>query len=255
MTFPVGTGCREILQSGVIIIKKHVSSIGFWRFLLCGAVCAALIAGCASRGGGGSTTLLQRDVRFTKIAVVPFRAIGSGDPAVRIVQCPLSGATFRTCPFPGHPEKKLEEQFVGGLDPAGRYVLIPPREVSGVYRRVSADSLGKPPLEILQKVGEELGADGVITGYLFCYRERKGFDYSAEKPASVTFCVHLIRTRDGVAVWKGVFDKTQHTLMENILDVIPFIRGGWKWMTAEELSQEGMRQILKGFPDVKGADR
>lgn len=255
MTFPVEAGCQKILQSGVIIIEKLISSFGRFRFFLCGAVCVALIAGCASRGGGGSTTLLERDVRFNKIAVVPFQAIASSDPAARIVQCPISGTTFRACAFPGNPEKKLEEQFVSGLKPAEGYIVIPPQEVSGVYRRASAGSLGETPLEVLKKVGRQLGADGIIAGYLFCYRERKGFDYSAEKPASVTFCVHLIRTRDGVSVWKGVFDKTQHSLMENILDIIPFIRGGWKWMTAEELSQEGVREILKSFPDVKGAEK
>ncbi|MBW2674468.1 MAG: hypothetical protein JRD89_13830 [Deltaproteobacteria bacterium] len=236
----------------MIIIEKLISSFGRFRFLICGAVCVALIAGCVSHRAGGSTTLLQRGVHFKKIAVVPFQAVGSNDPAVRIVRCPISGTTFSACGFSGNPEKKLEEQFVGGLKSSGEYTVIPPQEVRGVYRRVSADSLGETPLEILKKVGEELGADGIVAGYLFCYRERKGFDYSAERPASVTFCVHLIRTRDGVSVWKGVFDKTQRSLMENILDVLPFIRGGWKWMTAEELSREGMREILKGFPDVKG---
>jgi len=255
MTFPVESGCREILQSGVIIIKKLISSLGRFRFLLCGAVCVALLAGCVSHKAGGATTLLQRDVHFKKIAVAPFQAFGSGDPAVRIVRCPISGTAFSACGFLGNPEKKIEEQFVSGLNPSGGYTVIPPQEVGGVYRRVSAASLGEAPLEILKKVGKEIGADGIIAGHLFCYRERKGFDYSAEKPASVTFCVHLIRVSDGVSVWKGVFDKTQSSLMENILELLPFIRGGGKWMTAEELSREGMREILKGFPDVKGTDK
>ena len=242
---------KKILPSEVIRIKTLFSSSSCFRFLLCGAVCAALLAGCVSHGGG-ATTLLQRDVHFKKIAIAPFQAIDTGDHAVRIVRCPLSGTTFRACKFSGNPEKKIEEQFVKGLRPSEGYTITPPREVRGVYQRVSASSLEDSPLAILQKVGREIGADGIITGYLFCYRERKGFDYSAEKPASVTFCVHLIRVRDGVSVWKGVFDKTQSSLLENILDILPFMRGGGKWMTAEELSREGIRELLKGFPDVKG---
>ncbi|MDD5722374.1 MAG: hypothetical protein PHY29_01395 [Syntrophales bacterium] len=255
MTFPVESGYREILQSGVISIKKLFSFFLFFRFLLCGVVCVALLAGCVSNKGGGATALLQRDITFKRIAVTPFQAVASGDPAVQIARCPVSGTTFRACGFSGNPEKKLEEQFLSGLNPSGGYTVIPPQEVLGVYRRVSTNSLGETPLDILKKVGKEIGADGIIAGHLFCYRERKGFDYSAEKPASVAFCVHLIRTQDGVSVWKGVFDKTQSSLMENILDILPFIRGGGKWMTAEELSRDGMREILKDFPDMRGTDK
>jgi len=238
----------------VIGIKKFFSSFGLVRVFLCGAVCAALIAGC-SLHKGGTTTLLQRDIRFEKVAVAPFQAVLPGDPADQVVRCPISGATFRACPFSGNPEERIETFFVEGLTPAERYTVIPPREVCGVYRRVSADSPGASRLEILQRVGKEVGADGIIAGHLFCFRERKGFDYSAEKPASVAFCIHLIRVEDGVSVWKGVFDKTQSSLMENILDILPFLRGGGKWMTADELSQEGIREILQGFPDVRGPDR
>lgn len=112
--------------------------------------------------------------------------------------------------------------------------------------------MGKSPTEILTEVGREIGADGIVAGYLFYYVERKGFDYSAEKPASVAFCVHLIDVKSGVSVWKGVFDKTQSSLMENIFDILPFIKGGGKWLTAEELSREGIKEILKGFPNLKG---
>ncbi|TFG93295.1 MAG: hypothetical protein E4H15_01645 [Syntrophobacterales bacterium] len=236
----------------MIIIKKLLSSFSFFLFLLCGAVCVALLAGCVFHEAGGTTTLLQRDAHFKNIAVAPFQGLGSDDPDVKIIRCPISGTTFGACGFSGNPEKKVEEQFVGGLNPAGGYALIPPQEVRDVYRRVAAGSPGEPPLEILKKVGKQVGADGIIAGHLFCYRERKGFGYSAERPASVTFCIHLVRVSDGVSVWKGVFDKTQSSLMENILDILPFIRGGGKWMTAEELSWEGVREILKGFPNMKG---
>ncbi|MBN2396798.1 MAG: hypothetical protein JXI32_00320 [Deltaproteobacteria bacterium] len=238
----------------MIRIKNSSSYSDMFRVLLCGAVCAALLAGCAPHRGG-TTTLLQRGVRFEKIAVIPFQAVVPGDPAARVVLCPISGATFRACPFSGNPQEGIEQFFVEGLTPVEGCTVIPPQEVRGVYRRVSVGSPGAPPLEILQTVGKEIGADGIVAGHLFCFRERKGFDYSAERPASVAFCIHLIRVEDGVTVWKGVFDKTQSSLLENILDILPFIRGGGKWMTAEELSREGVRKILKDFPDMKESAR
>jgi len=248
-----GSGCRRILTSGVIIIKKYLSPFGIFRFLMCGAVSVVLLAGCVSPQAGGAHISRQRDVSgVTKIAVAPFRAIASGDPAIKFDRCPVCGTTFRACRCAENPEKKIEEMFLKELKPAGRYTVIPPQQVDGVYKRVSTESPGESPLKTLTKVGKKIGADGIIAGYLFYYRERKGFGYSVEKPASVAFCVHLVRVEDGVSVWKGVFDKTQSSLMENILDIFPFIRGGGKWMTAEELSREGIRQILKDFPDFKG---
>ena len=219
MTFPVESGCCKILQSGVIRIKTVISSFSFFRVFPAVALCGVLLAGCASHTPGGAITLLDKNVHFKRIAIAPFQAIGAEDSANRIVRCPLSGATFRACVFSGNPEETIEDYFFNGLNPSGAYILIPPREMRGIVRRVTAGSLGASPVDILKKVGEEAGADGIIAGHLFCYRERKGFDYSVEAPASVTFCIHLIRVEDGVSVWKGVFDKTQSSLFENILDI------------------------------------
>ena len=251
MKFPVETGCRKTLQNGVIRIKKRIYFFGLVLVFLGGTVCAALFTGCVPRKGG-TATLLQRDIRFERIAVVPLQTVVPGDPAGSVVRCPLSGATFRSCVPEGNPEKKLGEYLTDGLKFSEGCVVIPPEEVRGVYQRISTGSMDISPLEVLQKVGGEVGADGVVAGYLFCYRERKGLDYAAEKPASVAFCIHLVRVADGVTVWKGIFDKTQSSLMENILDIIPFLRGGGRWMTADELSREGMREILQDFPAMKG---
>lgn len=254
MKFPVETDCRKTLQNGVIRIKKRIYFFGFVLILLGGTVCAALFAGCVPHKGG-TATLLARDIRFKKIAIVPFQTVVPGNPAERVVRCPLSGATFRSCISRGAPEEKLEEHLIGGLTVTEGCVVVPPPEVRGIYQRISTGSTEVAPLTVLKKVGEAVGADGVVAGYLFCYRERKGFDYAAERPASVAFCVHLIRVADGVTVWKGIFDKTQSSLMENILDIVPFLRGGGRWMTANELSREGMRDLLKDFPEMKGEEK
>jgi len=233
-------------------MKKHPPFYLFW-LLLCGAISVALLAGCVSKNTGGAGTLHRKAVSgLKKIAVVPFQAITSDDPDIRFIRCPVCGTTFRTCHFEGTPERKIEETFLKGIGASEQYTLIPSSYVDGVYKRVSATSFEKSPLEILTEVGKEIGADGMIAGYLFYYMERKGFGYSVTEPASVAFCVHLIRVKDGVSVWKGAFDKTQSSLMENIFNILPFIKGGARWITAEELSQEGIEEILKGFPDLKG---
>ena len=237
----------------MIIIKKHLYFYYVRKLLFYGVISLTVLAGCVFHNTRGVSTHRQGDISgLQKIAVAPFQAVVPVDPSVQVTRCPLSGSTFRTCEFSGNPEKKVEELFVKGLNLSRRYTVIPPEQVDGVYKRVVTDSPGEPPLTILTTVGEKIGVDGIIAGHLFYYRDRKGFDYSVENPASVAFCVHLIRVKDGVSVWKGVFDKTQNSLMENILDIFPFIRGGGKWMTAVELSQEGIEELLKDFPGLKG---
>jgi hypothetical protein len=86
---------------------------------------------------------------------------------------------------------------------------------------------------------------------VFRYQEREGTSYSVKKPASVAFEVHLIRGSDGVQVWRGTFDRTQRTLMENILQLSSFFRQKGRWATAKELAEEGMDEILKTFPGLQ----
>jgi hypothetical protein len=71
-----------------------------------------------------------------------------------------------------------------------------------------------------------------------------------EKPASVFFEIQLYRTVDGMMVWKGVFDKTQKSLMENVLGASYFVKDRGRWLTAKELAAEGMADIVGRWPGV-----
>ena len=97
-----------------------------------------------------------------------------------------------------------------------KFNVIAGERVAGVYRRISADSLTTPLRQVLRDVGSELGAEGVVAGYVYRFRERKGVSYTVEQPASVAFEIHLLRVSDGALVWRGTFDKTQSSLMENL---------------------------------------
>jgi hypothetical protein len=193
------------------------------------------------------------ETAFRRMAVVPFQRVMPEDASIKTVSCPISGKIFMTCKPSGgvEAEKVVEKIFLRKLEDRRRLIIIPTDRTGSVYKRISADSFKVNQLEILQKVGTELEADGVIIGYIYRYRERKGYPYSVEKPASVAFCIHLIRVSDGAMVWKGIFDRTQGSLMENILQVSSFLNQGGKWLTAEELSEVGVNKILETFPDLQ----
>lgn len=218
-------------------------------FLLC--FIFIIVSGC-HRASGVSTTLKDDGkVVLTRLAVVPFQRVSQEDAAFKTVRCPVCGLVFAAEQFPQSSEKIVEDAFFERLKERKHLTLIPSDRVGGVYERIADGFLKAEPLKILKQVGTELGADGVVIGYVYRYRERKGYPYSAEKPASVAFEIHLMRVSDGAIVWRGIFDKTQTSLMEDVLQISSFVKEGGKWVTVKELTEEGMEEVLKKFPGVQ----
>ena len=93
--------------------------------------------------------------------------------------------TFNAAGSPGHPERVLERLFLEGLEKERpKLNIVSGERVDGVYRRISADSLTISQRDVLRKVGSELGVEGIVAGYVYRFRERKGVSYTVEQPAS-----------------------------------------------------------------------
>jgi hypothetical protein len=224
--------------------------VRFARFLLLFFI-LCIFCGC-QRASGVSTTLKDDGkVIFTRIAIVPFQAIRQEDADIKTVRCPVCGLVFRTESYTKGSETVVEGIFLDRLKEEKAFAIIPPDRVGGVYEGVAGALFKADLLDVLKKVGTELEADGIILGYVYRFKERKGYALSAETPASVAFEIHLIRVSDGAIVWRGIFDKTQASLMENLLQIASFIKEGGKWVTAKELAAEGMDAVLKDFPGVR----
>jgi hypothetical protein len=76
------------------------------------------------------------------------------------------------------------------------------------------------------------------------YRERIGNEWGAKSPASVAFVLELIDVRRGDVVWSARFDETQKPLSENIFALGSVGERGFRWLTAEQLAQEGVRKAV-----------
>ena len=124
---------------------------------------------------------------------------------------------------------------------------------AGQARGVMSGLQAKSSNNLLQQdlwieTGRDLGADAVIVGHLFRFRERIGTQYSAEVPASVAFDIHLISVRDGRLLWDGNFDETQQSLFEDLYQLGTFLQRGGRWITAQELAVSGLESIFATFP-------
>lgn len=185
------------------------------------------------------------ELKLKIIAIAPFRSSAESGNGRESARCPVSGAIFRTCPIPPGSERILEDLFV---KKTAVYSDVSWKISEKTRSALSPESFSMWKISSLQKVGRDLNADAVITGHVFCFRERVGYPLSVEKPASVAFGIYLVRTSDGVILWKGIFTRTQQSLFENLLQARSFIKGGGKWLTSEELADLGLDEILATFP-------
>jgi hypothetical protein len=84
---------------------------------------------------------------------------------------------------------------------------------------------------------------GFLHVLVYRFQERKGGNYAVDKPASVGFHLHLMEDSSVRRVF--VFDESQQSLSQNVFDIGKFFQRGGKWVTAEELSREGIKAGLE----------
>jgi len=183
-----------------------------------------------------------------QIAVIPFQSFGLNGKSGDAMVCPLCGAGASIGVVSPGAEKVVEEIFINKLKTLRNVEIVPSERTESVYKRVSSESLKESLLNTLVRVGQELKADLLVVGYVYRYSERVGYKFSSERPASVAYEIHLLDSESGNIIWRGFFDKTQKSLMEDVLQISSFFKGGGKWLTARQLAEQGMDDIFKKFP-------
>ncbi|MEG6549047.1 hypothetical protein V6C53_02255 [Desulfocurvibacter africanus] len=149
----------------------------------------------------------------------------------------------------------VEERVLNKLDLAFEEVLrdedvnfISQSRVSGCREVVSREPQAQQRMAALRywlQVGKCIPADYLLVPQLVFYHERRGGDWGAEEPASVIMDFFLLDVGNGTILRRYRFEETQQPLSENLLDVDKFVNRGGKWISAEELTQEGIEQAIK----------
>lgn len=102
----------------------------------------------------------------------------------------------------------------------------------------------------LKRAGERVYADAVMMSRVQRYRERVGDEWGAKSPASVAFILDLVDTRRGDIIWTARFDETQKSLSESIFSLGDVRERGVRWLTADQLAQEGVKKAIGQLHDV-----
>jgi hypothetical protein len=132
-------------------------------------------------------------------------------------------------------------------------LLYKKMEANGTFQITAQKKVDEVLLHSLSplQAGKKLEADFIFIGYVFRFEERIGSSLGVERPASVSFDLHLVRLRNEKMVWLGKFDETQRPLSENLLKIGSFIRRKGSWLTAAELASVGMDEMLGKLPGLK----
>lgn len=147
-----------------------------------------------------------------------------------------------TVVVPGYAAEKVTELFWGRLqDWKGVRVLAP-----GESARVDLGSdevVEKTPEQSAALVAKRLNVDAALLGLVSAYQERVGSRLGAYPPASVGFQVSVVAA-DGQVLWVGRYYERQRPMIE---DLIGFLQR-WAFVTAGELAEYGVDEVLKEFP-------
>jgi hypothetical protein len=149
---------------------------------------------------------------------------------------------------PEYAAEKLTQLFWKRLQSREGVQLLPLGD-SAKAASAEGEAAKFRPETLAAAVAKRLGADAALIGFVSVYQERIGSRIGANPPAAVGFEVKVVAA-DGTVLWMGNYYERQRPLNE---DVLGFVQRLGMFVTAEELAQYGVDEILKEFPFGKGS--
>jgi hypothetical protein len=215
--------------------------------LLLLACLSLLAAGCAYREGVSDQKTALEGVGGS-IVIIGFQPVLLPGRQSGMVRNPLTGAFRYAEPVPQEVADKRTYSLFEHLTRSSRHHFVSPRDAKSWISTIDSPFRIGGDLKTYIRVGESLSADAFLAGYIWRWKERKGSELAVESPASVDFDLYLIRLVDKAIVWQYEYDKTQQSLSENVLDFKTFLKAGGRWLSAAELAELGLEEMVEAFP-------
>ncbi len=221
------------------------------------ALCLLILMICLNAGCWSTSDRLVRKVDVFlptgNILVLGFRPAITRQSEPVAFKSPVSGSIFMAETVDVNAVNGMTNKLLDMLLDFKDYSMISPEEYDWNISGSMSNRQPEDHIKTYMEMGQAFSADAVLVGYIYRWRERKGGQYSVESPASVAFDLYLISSESGDILWKGMFDKAQTPLSDNILDLKTFVKGRGKWMTSYELANIGMVEIIETLPLKRGS--
>jgi hypothetical protein len=154
----------------------------------------------------------------------------------------------QTVTVPDYAAEKVTQLFWKRLQ-SREGVQVLPLADSARASLIEEELIKARPETVAATVAKRLQVDAVLIGLVSVYQERVGGRLGADPAAAVGFEVKAVAA-DGQVLWVGNYYERQRPLTE---DVLGFVQRMGMFVTAEELAQYGVDEMLKEFPFGKGS--
>ena len=206
-----------------------------------------------------SSELTRHPVRT--LALVPFTTLNTpqvrelGDPffatpqSVRrsdisvAVPSNVEPPSRQTVTVPAYAAEKITQLFWTRLQ-MREGVKVSPASESAKASPGNVDVSKATPEAVGAAIAARLKADAALVGQVLVFQERVGSRLGADPPAAVGFEVKVVAS-DETVLWIGNYYERQRPMTE---DMLGFLQRWGAFVTAEELAQYGVDEILKEFP-------
>lgn len=216
--------------------------------ILCFLLLSVLLMQTACSSRIVSSEFVPSPESMKNVLVLPFKDISAMYGEENNMRCPVCGKVFLTGNVEEGADVILTKQLLSLLKSRTGFKIIYPGEAGKISNGFNTGNENTPSeVKKIAEKGRLLGADTVIIGHIYRFRERAGTSYSVESPASVAFDLHFISVSDGHVVWSGHFDETQRPLSENLFEIGSFIKRKGEWVAAENLATSGLESMLRIF--------
>ncbi len=173
-----------------------------------------------------------------RIAIFPVERVSSGDKTTN-AHSPLPGAGG----MEGEGPSTFDNLLYSMMAALPGWQIVSDREVREALAGIPARAESSQARDL----GNSVYADAVMFPKLLRYRQRVGEALGVQSPASVAFVLDLWDVKRGDLIWSARFDETQRSLSENLLAVGEYFHRGVKWLTAEELLQDGINKAVQNL--------
>lgn len=192
---------------------------------------AVVVLGCASTVQTRTNlTELDDSVDISRVAIVPFRAVGDGAAA--------------------NPQTAQRvARFVAEALMARGVEVIAAEDVSLALEASGSDPSQLPPATAARVANRQFGVGAIMTGSVLRYRDLSGQAMASASPASVWFEIVLWEAPGALRLWSAVFNETQRALSEDVFTTVRYPGRGMRWLRADELARWGASEVASQYPD------